>query len=80
MPRTGEVDVTFDWRALPKNIPIVTSFGASRRGEKERLMCVRDPWIRVVDGLLAGGNFRIAESHYNGTTVVLAIRGILEVQ
>ena len=74
--RTADVDVTFDWRALPRNSPIITSFGMSRSGEKNRVMRVRAPWIRVVDALLAGGNFRIAESNENGTAVVLAIRGI----
>lgn len=76
MPRTEEVDVTFDWRSLPRNVPIVTSFGMSRSGAKQRVIHARAPWIRIVDGLLAGGNFRIAESDANGTTVVLAIRGI----
>ena len=35
MPLTGDADVTFDWRALPRNIVIVTSFGISRGGEKK---------------------------------------------
>jgi hypothetical protein len=34
MPRTGEVDVTFDWRALPRDIPIVTGFGIIRDGAR----------------------------------------------
>jgi predicted metalloprotease with PDZ domain len=76
MPRTGEVDVTFDWRALPKNIPLVTSFGILRAGGKQRVIHARAPWFQILDCLLAGGNFRISESNANGTTVLLAIRGI----
>jgi len=76
MPRTGEVDVSFDWRALPKNISIITSFGIIRGGERQRVTRARVAWIRVLDCLLAGGNFRVSESNANGTTVVLAARGI----
>lgn len=76
MPHTGEVDVTFDWRALPKNIPIVTSFGIIRGFERQRVMRARAPWFQILDCLVAGGNFRISENNANGTTVVLAIRGI----
>jgi predicted metalloprotease with PDZ domain len=76
LPDTGEVRVTFDWRALPKNIPIITSFGTIGGSESHRLMRIRAPWIKVLDSLLAGGNFRISESKVNGTTVVLAIRGV----
>jgi predicted metalloprotease with PDZ domain len=76
MPHTGEIDVTFDWSALPRNIPIVTSFGILRGGEKQRVIRARAPWIQIADCLLAGGNFRISEDNANGTTVVLAARGI----
>jgi predicted metalloprotease with PDZ domain len=76
MPRTGEVEATFDWRALPRNLPIVTSFGIIRAGDKDRVTRVRAPWIRIVNGLLAGGNFRISEDREDGSTVVLAARGI----
>ena len=76
MPRTGEVDVTFDWRALPKNIPIITSFGIIRGFERQRVIRGRAPWFQILDCLVAGGNFRISESNANGTTVVLAARGI----
>lgn len=76
MPRTEKVDVTFDWRSLPRNIPIVSSFGISRSGDKQRVIRARAPWIRIVDSLLGGGNFRIAQSSANGTTVVMAMRGI----
>ena len=76
MPHTGEVDVTLDWRALPKNIPIITSFGIIRALERQRVIRARAPWYQILDCLVAGGNFRISESNANGTTVVLAIRGI----
>ncbi len=76
MPHTGEVDVTFDWRALPKNIPIVTSFGIIRGSERKRVLRARAPWFQILDCLVAGGNFRISENNANGTIVVLAIRGI----
>lgn len=55
MPRSGEVDVTFDWRALPKNIPIVTSFGIIRSGERQRMIRVRAPWFQILECLVAGG-------------------------
>ncbi len=76
MPRTGEVDVSFDWRALPKNIPVITSFGTIPGGGKQRVIHATAPWFQILECLLAGGNFRISESIANGTTVVLAIRGI----
>lgn len=76
MPRTGEVDMTFDWRGLPKNIPVVTSFGIIRGAERQRVIHARAPWFQILKCLLAGGNFRISESNANGTTVVLATRGI----
>lgn len=76
IPRTREVDVSFDWGALPKSIPIITSFGILRAGERRRVVRTRVPWIRILDCLLAGGNFRISENTANGTTVVLAARGI----
>lgn len=75
MSPTGVVKATFDWRALPRNIPIVTSFGIDQGGDKNRVIRIRAPWFRISHALLAGGNFRIAESRTNGTTVVLAIRG-----
>ena len=74
---TDEVSVTFDWRALPKNIPIITSFGIVSGSVSHRMIHIRARWIQVLDSLLAGGNFRISESkNVNGTTVALAIRGI----
>lgn len=76
IPPTTEVSVTFDWRALPKNIPIITSFGVIQRNSKQRVIRAKAPWIRILDGLLAGGNFRLSENNANGTTVVLAARGI----
>jgi predicted metalloprotease with PDZ domain len=76
MPSTGVVDVTFDWRALPTNISIITSFGIIRGGERQRVIRARSPWTRILDCLLAGGNFRLSESKANGTVVVLATRGI----
>jgi predicted metalloprotease with PDZ domain len=76
LPLAGEVNVTFDWRALPGDIPIITSFGIIRGGDRHRLTRVRAPWIQILDGLLAGGNFRLSESKANGTRVVLAARGI----
>jgi predicted metalloprotease with PDZ domain len=71
MPSTGDVDAAFDWRALPKDSRILTSFGIDRR-----ITRVRAPWISIMDGLLAGGKFRVSKSEENGTTVVYAARGI----
>jgi predicted metalloprotease with PDZ domain len=71
MPGTGDVDATFDWRALPKGLPILTSFGID-----ERVTHVRAPWIRIADAVFAGGNFRVSKSEQNGTTLVFAARGI----
>jgi predicted metalloprotease with PDZ domain len=75
-PDTSEVEVTFDWRSMPRNIPIITSFGIIRDGERRRVIHTRVLWIQILDCLLAGGNFRISESNASGTTVVLAARGI----
>ena len=76
MPLSGKVKVTFDWRALPSNISIITSFGIIRGSERHRVTSVTTSWIEILDGLLAGGNFRLSESKANGTRVVLAARGI----
>ena len=70
LSRTDMVRATFDWRALPKGTPLFTSFGVGKR-----VVQVRAPWYQVLDALFAGGNFRITESHENGTTLVLAVRG-----
>lgn len=70
LPGTDEVEVTFDWRALPWGMPLFSSFGNG-----ERVQRVRAPWYRVQEALFAGGNFRVTESHENGTTLVLASRG-----
>jgi hypothetical protein len=43
MPNSEEVDVTFDWHSLPKDIPIVTSFGMSRSGENGASFVPRHP-------------------------------------
>jgi hypothetical protein len=75
MPHTGQVNVTFDWRALPRNIPIITSFGVIRGNERHRVIHGRAPWTQILTGLLAGGNFRLSESRFDGTTVILAARG-----
>jgi hypothetical protein len=70
MPRTETVDLTFDWRALPKGIKFLSSFGNG-----QRLQRLRAPWFRVQEAVFAGGDFRITKSHENGTTLVLAARG-----
>jgi predicted metalloprotease with PDZ domain len=70
MPRTETVDLTFDWRALPKGIKFLSSFGNG-----QRLQRLRAPWFRVQEAVFAGGDFRITQSHENGTTLVLAARG-----
>jgi predicted metalloprotease with PDZ domain len=67
---TDLVHATFDWRALPKGTPLFSSFGVGKR-----LLQVRAPWYEVLQALFAGGNFRVTESHENGTTLVLADRG-----
>src|SRR5215472_6894264 len=54
LPRTEIVNATFDWRALPKGTPLVTSFGVG-----QRLLRVRAPWYQLLDTLFAGGNFRV---------------------
>jgi predicted metalloprotease with PDZ domain len=71
MSSSSEVDVTYDWRSLPKTMPILTSFGIN-----QRVIRVHAPWIRIADGLLAGGNFRVSRDQENGTTLVVAVRGI----
>ncbi|HMH11899.1 MAG TPA: hypothetical protein VK578_02215 [Edaphobacter sp.] len=70
LPSTDDVEATFDWRALPSGMPLFSSFGNGKR-----LQRVRAPWYRVQEALFAGGNFRVTESHENGTTLVLASRG-----
>ncbi len=70
VPGTDTVQVTFDWRALPKGTPFFSSFGIG-----QRVLHVREPWYRVLDALFAAGNFRTTESQENGTTLVLAVRG-----
>ena len=70
LPRTDIVSATFDWHALPEGTPFVSSFGVG-----QRLLQVRAPWYQVLDALFAGGNFRVTESHENGTSLVLAARG-----
>jgi predicted metalloprotease with PDZ domain len=70
LAQTAMVDVTFDWRALPANVPLVSSFGVGKR-----LLRVREPWYRVDEAMFAGGNFRLTESTENGTRLVLAARG-----
>lgn len=64
------VDVTFDWRAMPEGMTLVSSFGVGKR-----LLRVREPWYRVDEAMFAGGNFRLTESTANGTHLVLAARG-----
>jgi predicted metalloprotease with PDZ domain len=70
LPSTDLVDATFDWRALPKGMPFVSSFG-----DGKRKLRVRVPWFQIQDALFAGGNFRLTKSSENGTTLVLAARG-----
>jgi predicted metalloprotease with PDZ domain len=65
------VDASFDWRALPKRMPLFSSFGDSAR-----VLHVQSPWYRVQNALFAGGNFRVTESREGETTLVLATRGI----
>jgi predicted metalloprotease with PDZ domain len=76
MEHDGDVDAVFDWRALPLATPILTSFGTIPAGDRRRMMHVHAPWIRIADGLLAGGNFRVSKTEANGTTVVFAARGV----
>jgi predicted metalloprotease with PDZ domain len=71
MPPTSEVEAIFDWRALPKDSRILTSFGID-----QRVAHVRMPWNRILKVLFAGGNFRVSKSEENGTMVVFAARGI----
>jgi predicted metalloprotease with PDZ domain len=70
LPQSAMVEVTFDWRALPASMPLVSSFGVGKR-----LLRVREPWYRVDEAMFAGGNFRLTESTENGTRLVLAARG-----
>ena len=70
LPRTEMVDATFDWRELPKAMPLFGSFG-----DKKRMQRVRVPWYRVQEALFAGGNFRTIESDENGSTLVFTARG-----
>jgi predicted metalloprotease with PDZ domain len=70
LPSTDLVDATFDWRALPKGMPFVSSFGDGKRELR-----VLAPWFQIQDALFAGGDFRLTKSFENGTTLVLATRG-----
>ncbi len=70
MPQTELVNAAFDWRALPKEIPLFSSFGVGKRKLR-----VHAPWNQILNGLFAGGDFRTTESDENGTTLVLAVRG-----
>jgi predicted metalloprotease with PDZ domain len=70
LPRTDIMSATFDWRALSKGTPFVSSFGVG-----QRLLQVRAPWYQVLDTLFAGGHFRMTQSHENGTSLLLAARG-----
>ncbi len=70
LPSTDLVDATFDWRALPKGLPFVSSFGDGKRELR-----VRAPWFQIQDALFAGGSFRLSKSFENRTTLVLATRG-----
>lgn len=70
LTNTDLVDATFDWRALPKGMPLVSSFG-----DGKRVLRVRAPWFQILDALFAGGDFRLTKSFESGTTLVLATRG-----
>jgi predicted metalloprotease with PDZ domain len=72
-PKIGSaelVNATFDWRAMPKGMPLLTSFGVN-----DRVIRVRSPWFKVMEGLFAGGDFRVTQDTQNGARFVLAVRG-----
>jgi len=45
LPRTEIVNATFDWRALPKGTPLVTSFGVGQRLLRVRCTDATGDWL-----------------------------------
>lgn len=68
------VTVRFDWRKLPANWVLATSFGAGS-GAADRCQSYSGPWEAVTEALFAAGDFRLRPFHIGTQPAVLAIRG-----
>lgn len=72
----GDVPVTaiFDWRHLPANWTLATSFGGSANAD-DRCQSFTGHWRAVEDAVFAAGDFRIHRFQIGRRDAVLAIRG-----
>jgi len=64
------VDVHFDWKELPSQWSLATSFGTD-----DRCQAFRGAWHHVQDALFAGGDFRIRRIAIANKPLIVAIRG-----
>jgi predicted metalloprotease with PDZ domain len=64
------VEVHFDWRKLPAQWSLVTSFGANNR-----LETFRGSWGDVNNAMFGGGDFRIHRAMIVGRPLIVAITG-----
>ena len=72
-PKFGPSDIVtvlFDWRNLPSNWKLATSFGTDAHCQ-----AFTGPWQEMMNALFAGGDFRIHSVGAVGQQLVLAIRG-----
>jgi len=67
---SAPVEAHFDWRKLPRDWSLATSFATG-----ERLQSFRGQWGEVNHALFAGGDFRIYRRNIAGRPLVMAIRG-----
>ena len=68
------VRVTFDWKKLPADWVLATSFGTSSNPD-DRCQSWSGPWSTVQQALFAAGKFRIHRFRIGVRSAVLAIRG-----
>jgi predicted metalloprotease with PDZ domain len=64
----------FDWQKLPDAWALATSFGTST-STTDRCQTYSGPWIDVVHGLYAGGDYRIHRFLVGRRAAVLVVRG-----
>jgi predicted metalloprotease with PDZ domain len=64
----------FDWQKLPVSWALATSFGTST-STTDRCQTYSGPWIDVVHGLYAAGDYRIHRFQIGRRPAVLAVRG-----
>jgi predicted metalloprotease with PDZ domain len=67
---SSEVDVRFNWQAIPRAWSLVTSFGAGRRCQS-----FQGAWSKVAGALFTGGDYRLHPTRVNRKPFVVAIRG-----